>query len=264
MIEGSAIMHLRHVAYKALSSAPSIYLTDIVARRMYGGKIPNRGRTIDTNDAAISPWVRTLVFWDMYETAELRLIQRYLPENMDVLELGGSIGVVSSHIAGSLEAGRRLVSVEANPQLIKLLKRNIESNGSPEGAIVVHGAVAYALPPADLIGMSFGESSLDGSVGGSKEKRPECLVPCFTLRELVARYKFGRFVLISDIEGAEAGIFIEDREALARCPLMIVELHETTFQGRDLSVQELVAMVVELGYTARDNHRNVYVFARTL
>ena len=40
---------------------------------------------IDTNDASVSPWVRTLIFWDMYENAELQLIQQFLPKDIDVI-----------------------------------------------------------------------------------------------------------------------------------------------------------------------------------
>jgi FkbM family methyltransferase len=254
-------MHLRHAAYWVLSSAPVVYFTDIVARRIYGGKILNRGRTIDTNDASVSPWVRTLVFWDIYETAELRLIQRYLPKNMDVIEFGGSIGVVASQIAGSLDGGHRLVSVEANPLLIELLKRNVEANGHRGCATVIHGAVAYTTPPVDLVAMKFGESSLAGWVSDSAEEMSVYQVPRVTLRELMSRYRFERFALIADIEGAEAGIFVHDKEALISCcPLMIVELHETVFEGRRLSISDLVVIVKELGYTVKNSHRNVYVF----
>ena len=60
---------------------------------------------------------------------------------------------------------------------------------------------------------------------------------------------------------AEAGIFVHDKEILIRCcPLMIVELHETPFEGRRLSIPDLVTMAKELGYTVKDNRRNVYVF----
>jgi FkbM family methyltransferase len=256
-----AMMHLRHVGFRVLSSAPSVYLTDIVVRRVYGGKLLSRGRMIDTNDASVSPWVRTLIFWDMYENAELQLIQQFLPKDIDVIELGGSIGVVASQIAGSLDGGRRLVSVEGNPSLIELLKRNVEANGCRDCATVIHGAVAYATPPSDFVSMSFGDSSLAGWLSDSPEQSSGHQVPCVTLGALISRYQFERFALIADIEGAEAGIFFHDKEILIRCcPLMIVELHETTFEGRRLSIPDLVTMAKELGYTVKDNRRNVYVF----
>jgi FkbM family methyltransferase len=253
-------MRLRHAAYRVLSSAPVVYFTDIVARRFYGGKILNRGRVIDTNDASISPWVRALVFWDMYESAELRLIERYLPKNIDVIELGGSIGVVASQIAGSLGAGCRLVCVEANPSLIEILKRNVEANGPRDRVAVIHAAIAYTTPPVEFVGINFGNSSLAGWVSQSEEQTSEFQVQCLTLRELTSRYEIDRFALIADIEGAEAGIFVNEKETLRRCPLMIVELHETTFEGRHLSIPDLITIVTELGYTLKDSHRDVYVF----
>jgi FkbM family methyltransferase len=252
-------MGIKAAIYKALVSPPSVRLTDLVARRFYGGMIPNRGRRIDTNDPSVTPWVRSLVFWDLYESAELRLIQRHMPKDLDVIELGGSIGVVASQIAGCLGAGRRLVSVEANPQIVDLLRRNIEANGPQVRATVVHGAVAYGTPPAEYVEMSFGNSTLAAWVSQSGEQGAVCRVPRVTLGDLASRNEIGRFALVADIEGAEAGIFAREREALSRCPLMIIELHETTFEGRDLTIPDLVAMAGELGFTVKDSHRDVYV-----
>ena len=108
-------MNARYYAYRALSSPLSVWVTNLVARVLCNGQIANRGRVIDTNDFAVSAWVRTLVFWGIYETAELRLIERHLPRDIDVIELGGSIGVIAAQIAGHLIPGTRLISVEANP-----------------------------------------------------------------------------------------------------------------------------------------------------
>ena len=45
----------------------------------------------------------------------------------------------------------------------------------------------------------------------------------------------GDFILVSDIEGAEAGMFDRDADALTRCRRMIVELHESTYGARSTS-----------------------------
>jgi len=246
---------LRDSIYKVLSSAPAIWLTDIVSRRIYSGKIQNRGLQIDTNDPWITPWVRTLIFWDMYETAELRLIERYLPKDIDVIELGGSIGVVASHICARTTG--RVVTVEANPHLMAVLKRNV-----PAGTTIIHGAIAYPRLPADWVGMSFGESSLAGWISDATEKGTVYQVPRVTLSGLQSQNGRRSFALISDIEGAEAGIFIRDPQSLHNCPLMIIELHETVFEGTKLAVSDLVLLIRKLGYDLRDNYRNVYVFQK--
>ena len=132
-------MSLKNVVYSMLTSRPVVRATDLAVRRLMGGRVGNRGSRIDTNNPAVTPWVRTLVYWDMYETAELRFVQRYLPSDLDVVELGGSIGVVASQIARRLEPGRQLISVEANPQIVNLLRENIGKNGPQIRATVVHG-----------------------------------------------------------------------------------------------------------------------------
>ena len=72
----------------------------------------------------------SLIFWGFYESAELRLIRKHLPATLDVVELGGSLGVVAAHIGQRLEPGRQLISVEANPALIEALRTNITRSAS--------------------------------------------------------------------------------------------------------------------------------------
>jgi FkbM family methyltransferase len=253
-------MKIKHIIYNCLSSRAAVGITDFVARRIYGGMVPHRGRIIDTNDASITPWVRTLIFWRMYESAELRFVERHLKQNIDVIELGGSIGVVASQVAGSLQSDRKLISVEANPKLIEILTKNISANSAGVEAIVVHGAVAYSTPAVDLVAMSFGDSNLAGWISGNDEKQPVYQVPRVTLSALVSQYGFGRFVLIADIEGAEAGIFANDKECLSHCSMMIIELHETILEGVRFVIPDLIAMVMEMGFTLKECHRDVYVF----
>ena len=64
---------------------------------------------------------------------------------------------------------------------------------------------------------------------------------------------------MADIEGAEAGIFLHDKEALARCRLMIIELHEIQYEGRRLSIQDQLQLASESGFVCRNHHRAVYV-----
>src|SRR5580658_6946429 len=66
------------------------------------------------------------IFWGFYEAAEIRLIHKYFDGNTDIVELGGSLGVVSAHIMSKLRPGKKLIAVEANPYLTKNLRLNIE------------------------------------------------------------------------------------------------------------------------------------------
>ncbi len=70
-------------------------------------------------DTSIAPRFVASVFWGFYESAEGRLIERHLSDQYDVVELGASIGVISSHIAAKLGRGRKLIAVEPNPNFCR-------------------------------------------------------------------------------------------------------------------------------------------------
>ena len=49
---------------------------------------------------------------------KLVLAEKYLDGNLNLIEFGSSIGIVSSHIARKLKSGTKFIMVEANPGII--------------------------------------------------------------------------------------------------------------------------------------------------
>jgi len=64
----------------------------------YANEIPCRGLRFSTADPQIHPGVKASLFWGLYESAEIRFVNAYLPRSIDVVELGSSIGVVSCSV----------------------------------------------------------------------------------------------------------------------------------------------------------------------
>ena len=81
-------------------------------------RIRHQGLWFDTRSPDFSPRVRAQMFWGGYEGAETRMIRSFLRGSPNVVELGGSLGVTTAHIATVMAPGGHLVCVEANPGLI--------------------------------------------------------------------------------------------------------------------------------------------------
>jgi FkbM family methyltransferase len=230
---------------------------------VYGNIIPSNGSVIDTNDPAVTPWARTLIFWGFYERPETRFVRKYLPANHDVVELGGSIGVVSAQIGRRLEAGRQLVCIEANPSLMRLLHQNATRNAPGVRVSVRNCAVAYSDEPSEFVELMCGKSNLSGRVA-RPGTRDTCRVPATTLTQLLSDHGINSCSIVSDIEGAEAGLLMSDSQALAGCQLLIIELHESEVKGRRVSIADLVRILtVDLEFNQIDQRHNVYVFVRS-
>lgn len=113
------------------------------------------------------------------------------PPPAAVLDLGGHVGAAALLFRARYPEAR-IVSVEASPQLVELLRRNTAG----QGIEVVHAAVAGVAGTATFCA---GPESWGGRIGGSDGATVE--VPAITLDELLERYAIDAVKM--DVEGAE-------------------------------------------------------------
>jgi len=199
-------------------------------------RIRSHDVVVDTSSRWISDETRAALFWGFYEGAERRAIARYLRPELDVIELGASIGFLSVLIARRIRS-RKLVAVEANPELIPILERNLSHNGVRD-VQVVNQAVAYG---TDHVAFQLLHDTASGHIAASGSCGEDIRhVPSTTLGRLVESRELGDFALVCDVEGAEYEIFAHEGEAVRRkCRQAIMELHEVERDGRRWSREEL-------------------------
>lgn len=206
--------------------------------------IPSGGTIIHTGDHSVVPKVKAELFWGIYESAEVRFVRDYLRTDLDVVELGSSLGVVTSQILRRLDSNRRLVCVEANPNLLETLRSNIEENGKGRNVTIIHGAVAEVSLQHETVSLLLGEDNTVSHVSGGASSPRAITVPGFELSTILKSAGIdGDFALVSDIEGAEASFIVGDTSAFERCRQMIIELHETEWRGKSFTVDELRSAV---------------------
>jgi FkbM family methyltransferase len=239
----------------------SLRLLDGIIRGPLRSRIRSRGVTVDVSSDLVDPWVRSAIFWGVYEKPEVMFVDKYLRPDCDVIELGGSLGVVTSHIARRIAVGQRAVSIEADPRLVPIIRQNVGLNAPDASTTVIHGAIYYAADRPVSVRFSFGQMNLTGGVAGNSNKIGVD-VPARRLSEIHSEYGLGRYTLVSDIEGAEAGLIASNDPALAQCVMAILELHETQLDGRRMTIQAQVAAWQERGFELFDHYRDVYAFRR--
>ena len=227
--------------------------------RFHAGRIPARGLIIDTRNRCVSPRTVAALRWGIYEKAEANYVREYLRPELDVVELGASLGVITLEILRKQSPPHKLVAVEANPHLIETLKRNIQNNCQRDDVAVVNAAVDYrgqaqvpfSIRPDNLI------SNVDGSLA------EQTLVRSITLRDIVQTYGINNYSLVADIEGAEAGLIMNESETLRSCRQVIIELHETTYEGTTFTIDALAQKLETLhGFSRLASHGSVYVFEK--
>lgn len=229
--------------------------TGLIAARVLRDRIPHRGLTIDTSSPVITPEIKAALLLRGYESGEYRFVRKYLPRDCDVIELGGSLGVISCTIRKQIAADRRQFVVEADPRLATALRRNLELNGCAAGVEVIDAAISY--DTGDTVSFALGESSVAGRLATNAAGLPTIDVPAMTLSALIARHSLTDFCLVSDVEGVEWRFLKNDLDALAKARIIVMETHDNRGDG---SYQELIAALLATGrFDLIDQHGPVIV-----
>jgi len=226
----------------------------------FKGLIPSRGFTVDTNNDSIPQCNAASLFWGLYERKEIEFVRKFLRRNLDVIELGSSLGVISLHIVKCQDRNQKTICVEANPYLIKTIEENIKLNVSWKKVEVLNRAIDYS--GQSEVTFYISKNNLGSHVSHNEDAQPT-LVKTATLKELIYNYQIKDFALVSDIEGAEAGMIFKDKEALIQCKQIIIELHPISYEGHTYSVNELREKIENLhGFNLIAQRHGVCVFER--
>ena len=89
-----------------------------------GVNIPTLNGIIKVPQNTISE-IKAKIFLGTYEYAEMKLISKYLPENNSVIELGGSLGIITRKIQKIISRKNIIVTVEANKNMLSYMSFNI-------------------------------------------------------------------------------------------------------------------------------------------
>ncbi len=231
--------------------------------RVCHDEIPNMGCVIATGSPLIVPRIKAKLFLRGYEPVEINFVKKYLRPDRDVIDLGSSLGVVASHVGRKLHGGRRVICVEANPQLLDIIRANVSRNAPHVQMETVSGAVDYPPDRRPLVELALGFDNLVAHIVEEGLVPNGILVPTVSLSEIVRRFDLQEYALVSDIEGSEAGLLEMDGAALTHCRQMIIELHHTVRRERIILAEELAAELRQKhGFRQIDRRGSVYVFEK--
>lgn len=231
---------------------------------IFHDRIPHKGFRIDTSHSSITPLTKAALFWGGYEGAEIRFTRRYLRPDLDVVELGCSIGVLSCHIRRQMESPRQLVCVEAHPDLAAIARKNLRINDCENNVSVIEHAIDYD-KDRNHVSFEVGVGNTGGKIIDCKthNDRRTIETQTATLGEILSAAAIGEYSLVSDIEGAEVGFIMDKRGDLSRCQQIIIELHATSYRHKHVTVDDMVQRLVcahEFALTAQ--YGRCYVFEK--
>lgn len=194
-----------------------------------------------------------------YEAKEARFIRAYLPDGAQVLELGASLGIVSSIILGRRPA--RLVSYEAVGLLADVARQVVAHNHPTAPWELVHCAIADE--GVDEVAFDWSpEYTQGGSVARSEGST--CLrVPAASLAAVITRHALPDSAwLVMDIEGMEWELARRQGHGLRHFAGIIVECHNVKEEERSIPQAEVLAEIVRAGFDVVARRGQVAVLRR--
>lgn len=157
-------------------------------------------------------------FWrDTHEREERQLVERHLPRDATVLELGACLGVVSVILNRLLTDPTRHIALEPNPEVIPILTRNRDRNGAK-----------FKIQPVLLSKKTRGTffiADLITTSSANQEEGRAVTVPSTSVDLLESEHGLSFDALVMDIQGGELAVLSENPELLRRCRCIVLELH---------------------------------------
>lgn len=217
-----------------------------------GNRVQLAGLTISVDNPNIGTRAKSLLISGKYESPERNLVERFLPRDLPVLELGASIGVVSCFVNRRLDNPDQHVVVEAHPGLVATLRENAGLNECKFK--VVNAAIGY---DTESISFYSGSTFLAGSTRPSSGAMFK--VAAVSLATLLAEFGDQPICLVADIEGSEIQVVDREIELLRRrVRWAIIETHPDAVGTDD--VERMLQVLATAGFVERGREAEVIAF----
>lgn len=202
----------------------------------------------------------SLIFFQKYEREEVVMIRKFMRNDLPIIELGTSLGVVATTAAKI--SSNSIQCVEANKNLIPVIHENFGKNNIPGSRVSIINAAVCA--EEDCGGILY------FALNGSNELGRLCAkgtpgsveVQTTSLINLSENIDSDEFVLISDIEGAEAAFLYDDHNSLAHCRQLFIELHDVEWKGSTYTVSDHIRQIESLGFSLVEQQGSNFYFTQ--
>lgn len=241
-------------------------IRDFFRRRRISRHVARHGHLFDFHGLTVRipedspPGVGNALLRRKYEMEEAQFVLTYLNPALPVIELGGSIGVVSSLVQSRLNDGVKHLVVEANPALIDICRENVTQR--PDScAEVINAALGYG---ATRLSFAIGENIHANRLAHVDDTGKRVIeVPAITLGELLERLGHNEgYSLVCDIEGAECDLIRKEWEQVREAELVIMELHPKVYRGGQRDAEMIKESMHAAAFIEIDHINDVYLWQR--
>ncbi len=185
------------------------------------------GVTLNIPERVLNANLKKALEAGRYEWNESIAVTKNVQPGDRVLDIGAGAGFVSC-LCAKVVGGENLTSVEALPDMVPVVRRNLNLNGAGD-ATVLHGAVVDDSFEGDEVWFKIAGGFWSSSISRQDSER-DVSVPALRFSELVRDIQPS--VVVMDIEGGEVDICQQDWPDCVR--LLIMEIHTRLYSPATL------------------------------
>jgi len=155
-----------------------------------------------------------------YEKEEVALINEYVTEPYDVVDLGASTGFTTTYTLKRLDDAVAAVAVEANPAMVDVLREVKKRNG------VEYRIENSAYDPTEAeVEFYIHDKTVSSST--KRDDGKKITASGISVERIIDEYDLDEFICLVDIEGGEIDLVGNELQVLEdRCRLIIMEIHD--------------------------------------
>jgi hypothetical protein len=196
-----------------------------------------------------------------YEVSERHLLQNQIKPGDVIIEMGGSVGVLTAILGHHAGKNGFVASVEASENITSYSKTWLEAKGNIK-VLTGFGFPVFAVNKKIKVS---GFNQEGGSLGGRvsfdvSEESNEAAEGMYDIETIMRQCNMMPTMLVIDVEGTEKIIITDKPNYPASIRVILMEMH-TYMYGEDARKQ-IIQRIVQEGFKVMGDENDVYLFER--
>ncbi len=254
---------MKNLTFEKISSLRRYILKFIVPEFIWPEYIIIDNAKIKLRGAPYGFGIKLILKKGEYEVSERNLIRSCNLDGEAVIEMGGSIGILTAILVNKVGPSGKVISVEASEKISAYSRYWLENNHNTK---ILTG---FAFPVAEVANMiesiKFDQSgsSLEGKIHFNYSKKVENVNnSIYDIKKISNLFNLKPTVLVVDIEGSEKIILDQKPNFPSSIKLILIEFHPQ-FYGESYKF-ELIKKIIDEGFVIKKSEGKVFLFERSL
>lgn len=197
-----------------------------------------------------------------YEGLERKLLKSYDLTGETIIEMGGSIGILTAVLSKKVGNKGHVISVEASKKISSYSRFWLEKDQNTKVVTGFGFPVSNTAGIVDIVNFDESGNTLQGKlIYNLNPKREIHNNLIFDIQKIVNLFKIQPTILVADIEGSEKIITDIRPDFPSTIKIILIELHPFLY-GKNISDQ-IINRIIKEGFFIQVSEGNVYLFERS-